>query len=218
MARLAPYSIQWMAPPCASWGFLPRSHTGRSAEEPLGRVCRHTWGPNRLAHFVARALLCATALGIWVVLEQPVSSLLIQEPEVAAALLQIRARTVTVHLHGWGAPSLKPLWLIGTTPWLEDLARESRSRNRDMRRDVEPLAVRDEHGGVTGTTSVRGFEEYPQEFCDTWWTYTAACHFFGLFVRGGLINSISDSVQAASPKTFGVGPCLVSSWQTWRRL
>ena len=45
MARLAPDSIQWMAPPCASWVVLPRSHTGRSAEEPLGCVCRHTWGP-----------------------------------------------------------------------------------------------------------------------------------------------------------------------------
>ena len=135
-------------------------------------------GQTDLHFLVARALLCATALGIWVVLEQPVGSLLIQVPEVAAALTQIRARSVTVHLHGWGAPSLKPLWLIGTAPWLEDLARESRSRNRDMRRDVEPLAVRDEHGGVTGTTFVRRSEEYPQEFCDTCWTYTASCLFF----------------------------------------
>jgi hypothetical protein len=36
LARLAPNSLVWLAPPCCSWIWISRSVHGRSSSEPLG--------------------------------------------------------------------------------------------------------------------------------------------------------------------------------------
>ena len=110
---------------------------------------------------------CSMGAGIWTVLEQPKGSLLFDEPGVAHALGAIRARSVTVHLGCFHAPTLKPLTLQGTAPWLEQLQDISKKRKASGVADgLDRLCTYDEDGNPTGTGAVPESEAYPEEFCE----------------------------------------------------
>ena len=63
LASLKKDSLVWLAPPCKSWGFLPRSQTKRSKRNPRGASLAWVLQGNEQAEFVAKALLAATFLG-----------------------------------------------------------------------------------------------------------------------------------------------------------
>eukprot|EP00435_Cladocopium_sp_Y103_P033147 s1448_g8.t1 len=105
--------------------------------------------------------------GVYVVLEQPSSSLLFSFEAVAQALDSVRARRVAVSMQAFGGTSRKSLALVGTAPWLEDLQRESRDR-RSFNTSTENLCTVDDNGAVTGRRSeMKASEEYTAEFSET---------------------------------------------------
>ena len=63
LARLAPDSLVWLCPSCSSWGWLPRSVSGRSHADPLGRDGAWVYAANQTAEFLCRAMLAATSIG-----------------------------------------------------------------------------------------------------------------------------------------------------------
>ena len=65
-------------------------------------------------------MLCSL-LAIVYVVEQPVSSLLWEHPDVARALLETDPIRVCVKLGAFGALSAKPVHLVGTASWLFDI-------------------------------------------------------------------------------------------------
>ena len=101
--------------------------------------------------------------GIWIVLEQPVGSLLFEVPAVRDALDAIGAVCVTVNLGKWGSESQKPVWLWGTAPWLIVLSSLPGTHSDDS--TWTTLATVDENGKVTGGKNVKASEEYPPDFC-----------------------------------------------------
>ena len=68
LAALQKDSLLWLAPPCKSWGFLPRSVSGRSKSKPHGVNTAWVYQGNEQANFVERALLAATCEG-WSLLQ-----------------------------------------------------------------------------------------------------------------------------------------------------
>jgi EAL domain-containing protein (putative c-di-GMP-specific phosphodiesterase class I) len=104
--------------------------------------------------------------GMWVVLEQPSSSLLFHYQAVQEALQQIMARKVSISMASFGGTSQKPLSLMGTAPWLEDLARMSRD-GRGIRSPADNLCSIDDCGRVTGRRGqMKASEEYTPEFTE----------------------------------------------------
>lgn len=63
MSRCAPNSLLWLAPECGSWVWVCWSTSGRRRNNPDGVPSGMTMQANRIAEFVARAILLATALG-----------------------------------------------------------------------------------------------------------------------------------------------------------
>ncbi len=74
------------------------------------------------------AVEACTVRGIFFVLENPAGSLLFAYKPIATALERCRARTVHVRLGSFGADTPKPLCLVGTAPWLEQLRDEGIAR------------------------------------------------------------------------------------------
>ena len=70
--------------PCSSWVFLNRGLSGRSAQQPLGRVEQQSVKTaNEIASRVALLLLLAVCRGVGCIVEQPGSSLLSVHPRFA---------------------------------------------------------------------------------------------------------------------------------------
>ena len=168
LSRLEPDSLVWFAPPCSSWSFLPSSRSGRKRDGSNihGRPSAWVHHGNCIASFLALAIEACTSLGIWVVIEQPMGSLLFQEPSVASAIDNCGMRRTTVHMGFWGSASLKPLWLVGTSPWLELLKQKDLERSRANLSGLGALYVLDEAGRSCGTADVKDSQEYPTEFSD----------------------------------------------------
>ena len=114
-----------------------------------------------------------TSAGIYVVIEQPSSSLLWKIPDVVAALEICAARKCSVSFCDFGSESSKPLTLMGTVPWLQDLTQEGRQLRKDSSSTStsgarKTLAWTDDRGGKHGQPDLRSSEEYPKCFCAAW--------------------------------------------------
>eukprot|EP00969_Alexandrium_andersonii_P072521 3200216-Alexandrium_andersonii.AAC.1 len=65
---------------------MTRNTFGRNSGNPAGDLTKpHTRLRNTIAEFVARAIMCASALGLRCVLEQPMASLLARYPQAGRA-------------------------------------------------------------------------------------------------------------------------------------
>ena len=117
-------------------------------------------------------------------MENPAGSLIFDHPSVAEALLALNASRICVHLAGYGGTSVKPLWLVGTAPWMWRLQLDSQRRMRLGRKRGHvsslPLAERQECGAVNGNIDrLRQSQEYPLQFsqkiAELHKTYIDAC-------------------------------------------
>ena len=182
---LKPDGLCWLDPPCAFWVWVSSSVHKRSTQNPHGD-CSHPgveWN-NAIADFVADVMLTCSAMSIHYVLEQPLSSRLPDYPAVERALMSTGGRRIVVPLWKFGSPSIKPLQLWGTAPWLQQLARiadriaarPSGSEPEDYPPTAErvfvegpqrQLAVVCTNGQVTGLHhEMKASAHYPGSFCD----------------------------------------------------
>jgi hypothetical protein len=123
---------------------------------------------NRIANFVAFAIRAGARLGIYYVLEQPLSSIMFKYLPVATALADTGAARVHLNLGDFGAETAKPLCLMGAAPWLPDLRAEGRRRSATVLPMLQgTLAVRSHEGQVTGrTAALTESAAYPEPFCE----------------------------------------------------
>ena len=119
--------LLWLGTPCKSWVVLSRSFTHRSLIQPSGPQLEHTSqrqrdyldGHNSIAEITALFIRSATALGIYAIVEQPVSSLLFHYEAMLKALAAANARAVSFQMSAFEGESPKPLLLKGTAPCLQ---------------------------------------------------------------------------------------------------
>lgn len=119
--------LLWLGTPCQSWVALSRSFTQRSQLQVAGPGRQYTTAGqqryldhhNRIADITALLARTAHELGIFFVIEQPVSSLLFKYEAVFRVLAAARASTVAFTMSTFQGESPKPLLLKGTGPFLQ---------------------------------------------------------------------------------------------------
>ena len=165
-ASLTPYGICWLGPPCSWWVWVSRSVHQRSRNNPLGNVSHPSVAfHNQVAEFVANVVWTCAALGLFYVLEQPLSSVLVHHPHVSAALRDTKAVRVSFPLHKFGANTQKYLQLWGTAPWLPELRRVAGIVRGPVAHAV--LCTIGDRGQVTGKKDdMVASAAYPTTFCD----------------------------------------------------
>lgn len=213
MLHMRPNSLQFLGPPCCSWGFLSRSNSKRTRDSPAGDLA-NAWvaAHNLIAEFVALVIMALTSLAVFFVIENPRGSLIYHYPAVKLALEQCIARKVAVSLWGFGCSNSKPLTLFGTAPWLERL--QDKSRELFRRRSAAggrplPLVQVGSNGQITGIgKALSASAAYPPAFCmavaDYHKTFLLACAQVAtpprqlLLVRGTKRARESEDSEAAS--------------------
>ena len=71
--------------------------------------------------------------------EQPASSLFFSHPEIKHVIKASKAECIHIELGCFGADTAKPLKLVGTAPWLPDLACEYMARKINSVRPLRTL-------------------------------------------------------------------------------
>ena len=169
---LRPGGILWRAPPCSTWVFMSRGSTGRSMEQPWGNAqSPYILSQDALVDRLVLALEVATARGAWWIVEQPATTLMWEYPSMRACLSRHGLAPVRLDMGAYGGGSQKPTHLVGTAPYLGQLAR------RCSAADVEHLRV---HGVATahqytdaqgqkrcqGSSQLKATQAYPIGFGD----------------------------------------------------
>ena len=156
-----------MGPPCASWVWISRSRSKRTAQEPLGD-CSQAFvrSGNAVAEVVANIIRICNKKNFWFVIEQPATSLFFRHPCVRAALLEAPHQVVKLEMGRFGGQSAKPTILTGSAPWLHRvraIAQDLPSRKHEY----QSLVLR-RGGRVTGIKRrLENSAQYPFRFCDT---------------------------------------------------
>ena len=97
--RMPAGSLIWMGPPCQSWVWMARHVFGRSSTDATGDVSNPSAVmSNKIAKFVAKAIVAATARQVFVVVEQPLSSVLFEYCDAQDAIESVVGQFVTVIL------------------------------------------------------------------------------------------------------------------------
>ena len=169
LCRCHPCSLVWLGTPCSSWIFVGRSNAGRYTWLPSGDETRaYTRAHNNLADISIDLAWLAFCLGLHVVIEQPLSSILFNYAPMQALIGNTNLQRATVQLGGFGAASRKPLQLWGTVPWLSQLAHASTQRQKSAKPGEKLSVTRTDNLGrqvVTGKkAALKESSAYPPEF------------------------------------------------------
>ncbi len=132
--RVMDKGVTLWAPPCHSWIFLSRGTYLRSANDPHGDLdSEEAQSQNRLVKRVCLLLRLATALGIFWLVEQPLSSLLCNLPEFMR--LKMYRAFLWMRAYGGSCPKGTVIW--GNAPWLHKLRRTLSPADRTTDSSVE---------------------------------------------------------------------------------
>lgn len=137
----------FVAPPCSTWVFMSRSSTGRSWLDPDGCGSKCVSLANVFCMRLLYILWYACQRGIYIVIEQPMTSVLFAWAPMRKFLMSIRARRVTFPMGAYGASTLKMTTLWGNLP---DLTGLWRPLNRKLL--MEALARRNGINGLVRKT------------------------------------------------------------------
>ena len=78
---------------------------------------------------------------VYVVIEQPLTSLLFRYKPVFLALQKVGAQKISLQLGDFGAASAKPTALYGTAPWLQTLKHKATQIHKKFKkRRADPVA------------------------------------------------------------------------------
>ena len=167
---LEPCCVLWCAPPCSTWVFLSRGSTHRSKERPEGDVSNeYVLAQDALVERLALVLEVATIKGVWWILEQPANSLMWEYPATKETLQRHSAELVRLDMGAFGGTSVKPTHLVGTAPYLQELARTCSAEDREqLRLNGVRTAVQytDAQGQKRcyGSAALKGTQAYPDGF------------------------------------------------------
>ena len=169
ICRCKEKGLVWLGTPCSSWIFVGRSNAERYVWWPAGNTKKaYTRAHNNLAEISANLAWLAFCLGVYVMIEQPLTSCLFDYGPVFQKMFRIGLQRKAVHLDGFGAESQKPLQLHSNVPWLEELRRSSQWRHQFASPNVKLTTRRQNEHGVQVVTGKRAAMKdssaYPAEF------------------------------------------------------
>jgi len=112
----------WLAPPCSTWVFFSRHSSGRK-HNPLGNG-KHmtTIAQNRLVSRLCHILWVAFKRAVYVVIEQPISSLMKLHPRLMRLLRKFNYISWEMDMGAFCGFSQKRTMLLTNAPWVEKVA------------------------------------------------------------------------------------------------
>ena len=151
---------------CSGWVWINRASSRRSRWQPLGQdgVQAYVSNANLMVSRCVVLLWLFYARNVWVVLEQPASSLLQEHPRVQEMLHQgLRLYRLHLHMKDYGAPTKKPSWLYSFHEWVCEIGDYQAEPQELYRGPKKEMAVK--HGSsVTGCKDLKDSQTYPRPF------------------------------------------------------
>ena len=113
-------------PECSTWVWIARGHTKRSITNIMGDQTRSDISEGNRMN-LAVSILCTimASWGVFWLMENPVTTLFFKTVNMIAAIAHSSAKHVNLKLRRFGHQSAKPVTLVGTVPWLEDLCAQA---------------------------------------------------------------------------------------------
>ena len=164
--RIAPGGILWVGVVCSSWVFMCRHTTGRTHIDILGNEDREgVLLANRMVSRVLLLVRLAVSLGIIVLLEQPLSSIMYLHPRFQAWLDECAVFSCVLSLGYFGGETQKTVKLWSNCDCIQQLA--SARVRRWLPRSVSTFkSYQNELGEskVDGGEGLKQSETYPVLF------------------------------------------------------
>ena len=166
---LKPGGLLWLAPPCSTWVWMARGSTGRHIQVQGDVTLEVVVRNNALAERLVLLLEVAHLRGAHFLLEQPRSSMLWDYPAMRRCLQRHGCTPCFLHMGAYGGRTLKPTTLMGTAPFLQELARTctpSRQLRLQLWGQKTTTKWKDQHGQrrCQGTAKLKGTQAYPEGF------------------------------------------------------
>lgn len=178
--RLAQSAVLSSGPPCSSFVFLNMSTSGRRKWRPFGFAGRRPYvcAANRITTRMVLLWLVATVRYVYLVTEQPLSSLMPWFPYVQffrrMAALFVDHHHVTFNMGADGAPTLKPTMIWGTAPLIPRMAKRTskavraKLKKNKKEKKVAPLVKKTVSASgkvqVTGAAALKASQIYPRKY------------------------------------------------------
>ncbi len=166
---LKPGGLMWLAPPCTTWVWMSRATTGRHIQVVGDVTSPPVVRSNALTERLALLLEILHLKNCRYIIEQPCSSCLWDYPALRDVLRRHRSGRCFLHMGAYGGTSLKPTTLMGTAPFLTQLARRC-SPQQGLRLQLWGVRTtkkwRDGQGKkrCQGTGALKGTQAYPEGF------------------------------------------------------
>jgi hypothetical protein len=174
LARLRPGGVFWAAPPCSTWVFMSRHSTGRDLSVSGNTTSPYVLAQNALVCRLLVALRFCVARGVDFIVEQPHSTVMFEYPPFKQWLASDsagRVQRIQTQMGAFGLGAVKDTILLGTAPYLGELARRMTPSERDALscgRGRKETSVRylDAAGKrcVQGGKDLKATQSYPVRF------------------------------------------------------
>ena len=175
LLKIVPKGLLFMAPQCSTWGGIAFGHTKRQLDFFGNEDRTDVWEANLTAHILSFFVFVASLRGVFVVIEQPRSSLFFKHPALSSMMELMRPKGVILdtHLGGFGHDCDKPTKLYTTLPkdaadFLVRTSKESNGRRMQKNGKVRKSSIWELQDGkwYTGTKKIKTSQVYPKEFCE----------------------------------------------------
>ena len=180
--RVKRHGSVWAAPVCASWIWIARSGSGRSAKTPGGDtgIDRVRDGNMMVVRLVMIFLVC-WARGVHLWLENPMSTIIHEFSPLKELLLCIMPFKVTTEMSAYGTEVSKPLMFWSSCKAVMSLYRQPV-------KVTQTLCTRNQNGGVTGKrAALKLSQAYPPDFGK------AVARIFALIRKRSSFDDLLDS-------------------------
>ena len=127
LAQLRPGGVFWAAPPCSTWVFMSRHSTGRDRCVTGNTSSPYVLAQNALVCRLLVALRFCVARGVDFIVEQPHSTVMFEYPPFKKWLASDsagRVQRIQTQMGAFGMQAQKDTILLGTAPYLGELARK----------------------------------------------------------------------------------------------
>ena len=158
ICRLRRFGLTWWAPPCSSWVWISRATNKRSVDDPLGdeNQKRVRWN-NRLVSRLMILLELVRFLGLFWILEQPQSSIILEHPKFNKRLKRLGTRQKFLWMQCYGGESPKPTILYGDSKGLAKLG----ANRTTLTKSILEVTTQNERGQISGGKDLQGTQAYP---------------------------------------------------------
>ena len=152
---------------CSTWIFLSRSSVCRSEAMPYGdQSKRCVKEANIMVGRMAAIMMLLGAKKCTWILEQPRTSIM-DKCEVLEFLqrshMGLQVLKFNIHMGCFGAPTLKPTWLLSNRLWPKGLERRL-TRKQRKQLNSEDVVIKDNDGKVAGGSGLKETQAYTPEY------------------------------------------------------